>query len=1003
MKRICFLVLVLVEFGMYQAQGQQPTTNTATTKANVTWVQGVGPGYRPTAGSGLILDLGGGTAFCGGVTQNYASGTLTLAASATSYVYLDPASNCAPIANTSGFTSSVIPIAIVATSSNTITAITDVRTEFVAPVSLGAGSCPANQFVTAVGGAGPTCAQPGFANLSGSAAIAQLPLATSASQGILQLGGDLSGTAAAPVVAGLQRNPVSAAAPAANQFLGWNGSQWTPAQPSFSNLSGSATSGQLPAATAAAQGAIQLTGDWGGTSASPQVVSTHLASPLPVPQGGSGTGNLTTHGVLLGEGTSAFSAVTPGASGQCLLSSGASADPSFAACPVSSPGGSSTQFEYDNSGAFGGTANFSYAASTGVVSLNQMANGNDTLYGVRSTDTSPSGNLIHFQNYARTADLFKVDASGNVTATSFTSPSSGAFVMSGSEAACSGAAPGLDVLCLGDSASHTAQLALNGGSFVSIPQLAGDLGGTGSAPRVTALQGNPVSSAAPSANQVLAWNGSTWTPTPANSGTVTSVSLSVPAEFTVSGSPLTTSGTLTIGKANQPPNQVYAGPASGSSAAPGFRSLVPADLPAATASAPGIVQLAGDLGGTSGTPRVTWLQGYPLSSTAPAANQVLTYSGTAWAPAPLPAAAGLGSCAANQFVTATTSGAPTCAQPALSGLSGTATSNQLPAATASAQGAVQLAGDVGGTSASPQVVSTHLASPLAVVQGGSGMGNLTAHGVLLGEGTNAFSAVTPAASGQCLLSSGASADPSFAACPVGLPGGASTQFEYDNSGAFGGTPNFSYASSTGVVSLNQMANGNDAFYGVRSTDTSPTGNLIHFQNYARTSDLFKVDASGNITATSFTSPASGAFVVSGSEGACSGAAAGLDVLCLGDSATHTAQLALNGGSFIPIPQLAGDLGGTGSAPQVVATHLGHLNQTAANGDVAGTIAVSGATSASHTFTLAFNSAPVCVLTPVSQPASGVSWWVTASATSVTAYVSSSSTITFNYLCSGNPN
>src|SRR6185312_11856253 len=64
------------------------------------------------------------------------------------------------------------------------------------------------------------------------------------------------------------------------------------------------------------------------------------------------------------------------------------------------------------------------------------------------------------------------------------------------------------------------------------------------------------------------------------SGTVTSVGLTVPAEFSVSGSPVTTSGTLAVSKANQSANLVYAGPSSGAAAAPTFRALVTADIPA---------------------------------------------------------------------------------------------------------------------------------------------------------------------------------------------------------------------------------------------------------------------------------------------------------------------------------------------------------------------------------------------------------------------------------------
>jgi len=44
----------------------------------------------------------------------------------------------------------------------------------------------------------------------------------------------------------------------------------------------------LPAATTGAQGAVQLAGDLGGTAVSPQVTGTHLASALPIAQGGTG-------------------------------------------------------------------------------------------------------------------------------------------------------------------------------------------------------------------------------------------------------------------------------------------------------------------------------------------------------------------------------------------------------------------------------------------------------------------------------------------------------------------------------------------------------------------------------------------------------------------------------------------------------------------------------------------------------------------------------------------
>ena len=67
-------------------------------------------------------------------------------------------------------------------------------------------------------------------------------------------------------------------------------------------------------------------------------------------------------------------------------------------------------------------------------------------------------------------------------------------------------------------------------------------------------------------------------------GTVTSVGLSLPSVFSVSGSPVTGSGTLTASLATQTANYVWAGPTTGTAATPTFRALVAADIPSLTAS-----------------------------------------------------------------------------------------------------------------------------------------------------------------------------------------------------------------------------------------------------------------------------------------------------------------------------------------------------------------------------------------------------------------------------------
>lgn len=71
---------------------------------------------------------------------------------------------------------------------------------------------------------------------------------------------------------------------ATKNFLTQTGTGSVSAAPGW----GTIAAGDLPGATGGAQGAVQLTGDLGGTAASPQVTGTHLASALPVAQGGTG-------------------------------------------------------------------------------------------------------------------------------------------------------------------------------------------------------------------------------------------------------------------------------------------------------------------------------------------------------------------------------------------------------------------------------------------------------------------------------------------------------------------------------------------------------------------------------------------------------------------------------------------------------------------------------------------------------------------------------------------
>jgi hypothetical protein len=78
------------------------------------------------------------------------------------------------------------------------------------------------------------------------------------------------------------------------------------------------------------------------------------------------------------------------------------------------------------------------------------------------------------------------------------------------------------------------------------------------------------------------YNGTAWEQASGGggTGTVSSVALAAPsAVLGVSGSPVTSAGTLTLSLATQAANLVFAGPASGGAVAPTFRALAAADVP----------------------------------------------------------------------------------------------------------------------------------------------------------------------------------------------------------------------------------------------------------------------------------------------------------------------------------------------------------------------------------------------------------------------------------------
>lgn len=261
---------------------------------------------------------------------------------------------------------------------------------------------------------------------------------------------------------------------------------------------------------------------------------------------------------------------------------------------------------------------------------------------------------------------------------------------------------------------------------------------------------------------------------PATSGTVTSVALadgSTTPIFTISGSPVTSSGTLTETLITQTANTVFAGPTGAGPTQPTFRALIAADLPTGNLTDAGIDGITITNGtsavigtGTSIAQHVadSTHNGY-LSSTdwstfnnkQPAGNYITALTGDATAAGPGSVAITLATVNSNVGTFGSSTSIPTFTVNA-KGLITAASGNAV----------IAPAGTLSGTTLNATVVSSSLTSvgtittgvwngtTIDVSHGGTSLTTLTANNVILGNGTSAPLFVAPGTTGNVLTSNG---------------------------------------------------------------------------------------------------------------------------------------------------------------------------------------------------------------------------------------------------------
>jgi hypothetical protein len=309
----------------------------------------------------------------------------------------------------------------------------------------------------------------GLAGVLVAPVIPQATIGTATSNlGIITLGGDLaasSSTALRPIVGGIQGRPIATTPPTSGQVLGWNGSAWGPV------ASGAFMAGGDLAGTPTSQQVIGLTGTAGTVRVSANALQ-FISTAVPYISQAYLTTGTAANTVIKAQG---FSSGT-GSGGNLVLAGGANSGSSLLGGVALSAGGDPAV----------DTSTGQYVFQVDQVSSNQLV----------AAFFPPATGLTTTQMPTNSGN--KVIYVGNVGTAPITQSSSGVILWSAS------------------GRLHAMQS--DGVSFALQAEMGGDTSGNYPNPTVSGIQTVPVSSTAPTAGQVLQYNGSDWAPSNAGFG-----------------------------------------------------------------------------------------------------------------------------------------------------------------------------------------------------------------------------------------------------------------------------------------------------------------------------------------------------------------------------------------------------------------------------------------------------------------------------------------------------
>ncbi len=377
-------------------------------------------------------------------------------------------------------------------------------------------------------------------------------------------GGDVSGTFGAITVEALQGNSVSAAAPATDEILKWDGSAWTPSSDSF-NVYTAGTGVDIT------NGVVTNTGD---TDASDDLTTASTA-------GGDASGAFASLTVeaLQGNAVSAAapatdeilkwdgSAWTPSSDSFNVYTAGTGVDITNGV--VTNTGDTDASDDLTTASTAGGDASGAFASLTVEAlqgnAVSAAAPATDEILKWDGSAWTPSSDSFNVYTAGTGVDITNgvvtntgdTDASDDLTTASTAGgDASGAFASLTVEAlqgnAVSAAAPATDEILKWDGSAWTPSsdsfnvytagtgvditngVVTNTGDTDASDDLTtastagGDASGAFASLTVEALQGNDVSAAAPDNGEVLTWDGSVWAPDTLTSSNVTFNSSLIP-------------------------------------------------------------------------------------------------------------------------------------------------------------------------------------------------------------------------------------------------------------------------------------------------------------------------------------------------------------------------------------------------------------------------------------------------------------------------------------------